>query len=111
MARAPARRDDGWRGDDRIPTLGAFLAAPAGYIGRPLSITVTLRLLGGRALASDPSAPGQGLAVDLDGVPGETRARVVRDCGLEGCRVVLTGVARRNARGPFLDAETLRDAQ
>ena len=92
---------------EAAPTLANFLAAPSGFLGQRIALDVTLRLLGGRALASDAGAPGLGLAVDLDKLPEEDRARVVRDCGMEGCRVRLAGLARRNANGPFLDAETL----
>ena len=93
--------------DNAAPTLTVLVTEAQAHLGQRVSLPVTLKLLGGRALASDDAAPGIGLAVGLDRVSDAERTRVVRDCGFEGCRVVLTGTLRRNARGPFLDAETI----
>ncbi len=91
--------------------LADILAVPGPVPGRPVELAATVRLLGGRALAVDPDLPGRGLPLGLDALPAGDRARIVRDCGIAGCRLVLTGRIGRDARGPYLDATAIADAE
>ncbi|MEM7567480.1 MAG: hypothetical protein AAF321_09645 [Pseudomonadota bacterium] len=87
-------------------SLAEILARPGPPPGQRAALVTTVRLLGGRALAVDAGLPGQGLALGLDRLAVEDRARIIRDCGLEGCRLALEGRIGRDARGPYLDVTT-----
>ncbi len=92
-------------------SLADIFAVPGPPPGARARLTATVRLLGGRALAVDPDLPGRGLPLGLDALPAGDRARIVRDCGIAGCRLVLTGRIGRDARGPYLDATAIAEAE
>ena len=80
-----------------------LLDAPPALLGRTVTLETRLRLFGGRALAVSPEAPGRALPVDLATL--DDRSAIIRACSeIAGCPIALTGVLRRNANGPFLDA-------
>lgn len=91
-------------------TLTDALAAPASLIGQTVVLDVTLRLFGGRALAVSEEAPGQALPVDLTRL--DDRSAIIRACSdIRGCAARLSGVLRRNANGPFVDARGVELAE